>query len=42
MIRFTCGKNLRLRGIVKGVKMMILEKWQKVFDADLGKQKNST
>ena len=32
-----CGKRLSSRRIVLVVKMVIFEKWQKVFDAGLGK-----
>ena len=37
-----CGKKLRSWRRVEVVKMMILEKWQKVFVAGLGKKINST
>ena len=42
VIRFSCGKNLGSWRLVEEVKMMILEKWQKVFVVGLGKQINST
>ena len=32
-----CGKKLSSRRIVLVVKMVIFEKWQKVFDVGLGK-----
>ena len=37
-----CGKKLRSWRRVEVVKMMILEKWQKVFVVGLGKKINST
>ena len=33
-----CGKELSSRRLVLVVKMVIFEKWQKVFDNDLGQQ----
>ena len=42
MIRHTSGKNLRKRRIVKGVKTVTVGIHQKVFDAGLGKYKDST
>ena len=41
VIRFSCGKNLCSWRLVEVVKMMILEKWQKVFVVGLGKKINS-
>ena len=37
----SCGKKLRPWRLVEEVKNGILVKWQKVFDACLGKQMNS-
>ena len=37
VIRFSCGKSLGSWRLVEEVKMMILEKWQKVFVDGLGK-----
>ena len=37
MIRLSCGKNLSSWRIVEGVKTVVLVKWQKVLDGDLGK-----
>ena len=37
----SCGTKLSPRRLVEEVKMMILEKWQKVFVVGLGKKINS-
>ena len=41
MTRRGCGKKLSSRRLVEGVKMVFLEKWQKVFVVGLGKKMNS-